>query len=140
MKKARLFFLVLVMLGSLGVRESGAVEWCWEISTTDYFRLSVTQPDPTLPYWSLNGIWYEPSTNTVIPLTGTMVKNYNGTQLLLNFSGTLYGTTVLQEAYQMEAVIAPATRNGTLYIYYPISSENFSFPFNKVKCSSTPAP
>jgi len=140
MKKAGLFFLVLVMLGSLSVRESGAVEWCWAIGTTDYFRISVTQPDPTLPYYSLNGIWYEPAGNYVFPLTGTMVKNYNGTEWLLNLSGTYPGTTGLLEAYLMEAVIAPATRNGTIYIYYPIASENTSYPFTKVKCSSTPAP
>ena len=140
MKKAGLFFLVLVMLGSLGVRESEAVEWCWSTSTTDYWRLSVTQPDPTLPYYSLNGMWYETSTNLVVPLTGTMVKNYNGTLWLLNLSGTLYGTTGLEQAYQIEAVITPATRDGTIYIYYPLIPENNYTTFTKVKCSSTPVP
>ena len=139
MKKAGLLFLVLVIFGSFSVKDSEAAQWCWQLAGSDYIRLSVAKPDPLYPFWSLDGMWYNPG-SYVIPVTGTMVKSADGTQRLLNLNGTLPGATTLSQAYQMEAVIDSLTRDGTIFIYYTILGTNLEFSFNKLKCSTLPAP
>lgn len=141
MKKAGLILLVLVILGGWAFKGSEAGQWCWQFTgyPDNYIKLSFAKPDPLYPYWSLNGMWYVPG-ESIVPLVGTMVKSADGTQRLLNLNGAIPGTTGLSQAYQMEAVIDSLTKNGTIYIYYTISTDNSAFAINNLKCSTLPSP
>ena len=84
-------------------------------------------------------MWYVPG-ESVVPLVGTMVKSADGTQRLLNLNGAIHNDTGLSQAYQMEAAIDSLTKDGTIYIYYTISTNNSAFAINNLKCSTLPAP
>jgi hypothetical protein len=141
MKKAGLVLLVLVILGSWAVKDSEAGQWCWQFAAypDDYMKLSVTKPDPLYPFWSLHGMWYNSLSPYIIPLVGSMVKSADGTQRLLTLEGTYPGGTL---NFAINAQIDAVTKNGTFHIYYIEQTGDSlgSFPLNKVKCSTLPAP
>jgi hypothetical protein len=139
MKKAGCILLILVIVGGWAVKDSQAAQWCFELATGNYLKLSVVKPDPNYPFWSLNGIWYVPD-SFIIPLVGTMVKSADGTERLLNLQGTLAGDTAMTATQQMEAVIDSVTKSGSVFIYYPIGGSNLEWSFTKRQCSTLPAP
>jgi hypothetical protein len=141
MKKVGLVLLVLVILGGYMVKDSEAGQWCFQLDGfAEYVKLNVTRPDPLLPYWTLNGVWYHSSFHFIAPVSGTMVKSPDGTQRLLGISGTFIDAGVFNEVYQAQAIIDSATKNGTLYIWYDTSNTSSNFPFTKVNCGTVPPP
>ncbi len=136
MKKAGFIILVLVILGGWTVKGSEAEQWCWKSTEiSQYIKLSVVKPDPSYPFWSLNGITYVPNM-VVIPVGGTMVKSADGTERLLVLFGGINGNVL-----EMDAAIDTVTKNGTvgiLGISPPIARETFTI--EKVSCSSLPKP
>jgi hypothetical protein len=140
MKKVGLLFVVLVILGSFSVKDSKATQWCWQIEgSSEFIKLAVMKPDPNLPFWSLNGMWYQAGFGqTIVPLVGTMVKNADGTGRLIS----LYGTGLSFHPWTFTGEIDAVTKNGTLDLYDLYTDQVYygTTPIIRVRCNSIPAP
>ena len=136
MKKARLLLLVLVILGGWAIKDSEAGQWCWDLGLGEYMKLSFAKNDPNFPFWTLSGMTYAPGEG-ILPVTGTMVKNADGTRRLL--TGTMADADGI--SWFMYADIDARTQNGTC-IYYCPNSDAYStaHTMTKVPCSSLPKP
>jgi hypothetical protein len=138
MKKAGLVFLALLILGTWAAKDSDAAQWCWQFSgSTEYIKLSVVKPDPSYPFWSLNGMWYEPGA-MIIPLVGTMVKNADNTGRVLTLYGTYPGTA--GHSYSINMEVDKVTKDGVAHLYYIRIDTSADSPIASVPCSSLPAP
>jgi hypothetical protein len=135
MRKVGLLLLILVILGGWAVKGSEAGQWCWELTPVDFVKLSYAKNDASYPFWTLNGIWYEPAPyNSLIPLDGTMIKNGDGTQRIFMLTGSLASNN----NYLIRAVIDTATKNGTFSIHYVNGGGETDVPMTKVPCNTLP--
>ena len=136
MKKAGLLLLVLVILGGWAIKDTEAGQWCWDLGNGEYVKISFAKNDPNYPFWTLAGIWYSPG-NPILPISGTMVKNADGTRRLL----TLNMTNLDALSWVGYADIDANTKNGPI-IFYLANNDTYStaHTLTKVSCSSLPAP
>ena len=136
MKKAGLLLLVLAILGAWAIKDSEAGQWCWDAGSGEYMKLSFAKNDQNYPFWTLAGIWYSPG-NPILPISGTMVKNADGTRRLL----TLNMTNPDALSWVGYADIDALTKNGPI-IFYLANNDTYStaHTLTKVSCSSLPAP
>ena len=137
MKKVGLILLLLVILGGWTVKDSEAGQWCWQLADSNlYMKLSFAKNDPNFPFWTLSGMVYEPGIS-LEPVSGTMVKNADGTRRLL----TLTMTNADGISWLMYADIDAHTKNGPMIGYCPNNdSYDDNHPLTKVNCSTMPAP
>ncbi len=136
MKKAGLILLVLVVVGSWAVKDSGAGQWCFDLGNGEYAKISFAKNDPNYPFWLISGILYEPNTYFA-PVDGIMVKSPDGTRRLLTLNLT-FENAVLWYGY---ADIDARTKNGVV-TFYGINDDVYdnAHSLTKVNCSSLPAP
>ena len=136
MKKTGLLLLVLVILGCWAVKDSEAGQWCWDAGSGEYMKLSFAKNDPNYSFWTLAGIWYSPG-NPILPISGTMAKNADGTRRLL----TLNMTNPDALSWVGYADIDALTKNGPI-IFYLANNDSYStaHTLTKVDCKTLPAP
>ena len=137
MKKIGLILLLLVILGGWTVNDLEAGQWCWQLADSNlYMKLSFAKNDPSYPFWTLSGMVYEPGIS-LEPVSGTMVKNADGTRRLL----TLTMTNADGISWLMYADIDAQTKSGPMIGYSPnYDSYDPAHTLSKVPCSSLPTP